>query len=156
MWLHDNLILHQNGMFHVNGAKMKPTWKTGPVLDIKNPPYCGKSDSLKRWNFPLMPCIPWVWVWGAFHTFMISQQNAPFPQVINNQLPSKENTSKKLMSISTELKWIIIISISTVYCLHDFTAVCTLNPLLSPPGGASLFQALLRRGGLFERGAYLI
>ena len=35
---------------------------------------------------------------------MIPQQNAPFPQVINNQLPSKENTSKKLMSISTELE----------------------------------------------------
>ena len=48
------------------------------------------------------------------------------------------------MSISTELKRIIIISISTVYCLHGFTAVCTLNPLLSP------------LGGLFERGAYLI
>ena len=54
---------------------------------------------------------------------MIPQQNAPFPQVINNQLPSKENTSKKLMSISTELKWIIIISISTVYCLLGFTYV---------------------------------
>ena len=54
---------------------------------------------------------------------MIPQQNAPFPQVINNQLPSKENTSKKLMSISTELKWIIVISISTVYCLLGFTYV---------------------------------
>ena len=35
-----------------------------------------------------------------FFFMMIPQQNAPFPQV-NNQLPSKENTSKKLMSISS-------------------------------------------------------
>ena len=46
--LHDNLILHQNGIFHVSGAKMQLTLNTGPVMDTKNPPYCGKSDSLKR------------------------------------------------------------------------------------------------------------
>ena len=36
---------------------------------------------------------------------MIPQQNAPSPQVMNDQLPKKENTSKKLMSVSTELKY---------------------------------------------------
>ena len=40
----------------------------------------------------------------------------PSPQVINNQLSSKENTRIKLMSISTELKYMKWITF-----LHDFT-----------------------------------
>ena len=36
---------------------------------------------------------------------MIPQQNAASPQVINDQFLSNENTSKKLMSVSIELKY---------------------------------------------------
>ena len=57
---------------------------------------------------------------------MISQQIAPFSQVINDQLPIKENTSKKkFFSVyfhRTEIYEVnhIKFSISSVYCLHDF------------------------------------
>ena len=55
---------------------------------------------------------------------MISQQIAPFSQVINDQLPIKENTSKKkFFSVyfhRTEIYEVNHVPISMVYCLLDF------------------------------------
>ena len=55
---------------------------------------------------------------------IIPQQIAPFPQVINDQLPSKEKTSLKfILSVyfhRTEIYEVNHIPISTVHCLHDF------------------------------------
>ena len=48
------------------------------------------------------------------------------------------------------------------FCNFKGSTAITVNPLLSPPRGGLFFQALLRggglieRGGLKERGAYLI
>ena len=55
---------------------------------------------------------------------MISQQIAPFPQVINDQLPIKENTNKKFFFSAyfhrTEIYEVNHVPVSMVYCLHDF------------------------------------